>query len=57
MTEQRYELVITGEAEVVSVAQKLAALRALCESRQEDGADVESIWPSEVIDILEGRLL
>jgi len=58
-----YGLVISGEAEVITVAQKLEALRNLAESRACEGVDgnpfscnSEEIWASEIFDILEGRI-
>ena len=57
----RWEVVITAEAEVVTVADKFAALYALCDERQADAVDggktdVEAVWPSEIRKILDGVL-
>jgi hypothetical protein len=56
-----YGLEVTAEVDVVTAAQKLAAIRRLCEDNMTediDGGltDADTIWPSEIMKILEGRL-
>jgi hypothetical protein len=56
-----YGLEVTAEIDVVTAGEKLAAIRRLCEENMAEDAngdltDVDSIWPSDVMAILEGRL-
>lgn len=58
----RWEVTITAEAEVVTALDTLLAIRALCSSRQTDATDdgdktdTDTIWPSEILKILDGAL-
>ncbi len=56
-----YGLEVTAEIDVVTAAQKLAAIRQLCEDNMTEAVgggltDADTIWPSQIMEILEGRL-